>query len=312
MCMMMNADLVSATSGSILSSPRPPVTSFTIKAPASIAAHATFAFDVSIEMGTSSFRRKFSITGITRRSSSSAVTGSAPGRADSPPTSIMRAPSAAICKPRFVALFAVRNSPPSENESGVTFNTPMINPCRETSKTRLPIFQVLSRIRSQTNADPRLFELLAARPCEGRRDLRFGGRKPPLRLFFSCVASDELALCDDVTFHRGIHLAPLCTRPQIQFAIESENLERIAMCAWRRTRTLVTLFAEIVCALHAFWCTAFHNCIGLWRDVPDQPMSKQSARRIRIIGNQDETFRFGRNTGYLQRRAGVRPVTCEF
>jgi hypothetical protein len=34
------------------------------------AARATSAFDVSIEMGTSSFRRKFSITGITRRSSS--------------------------------------------------------------------------------------------------------------------------------------------------------------------------------------------------------------------------------------------------
>src|SRR4029077_17047711 len=135
----------------------------------------------------------------------------------------------------------------------------MINPCRETSKTRLPIFQVLSRIRSQTNADARLFELLAAGPCESRRDLRFGGRKPQLRLFSSCVTSDELALCNDITFHRGIELAALCTTAQIQFAIESENLERIPMCAWGRTRTLVIWFAKIICAVHAFWRTAFRN-----------------------------------------------------
>ena len=46
----------------------------------------------------------------------------------------------------FCCFVCVRNSPPSENESGVTFNTPMINPCRETSKTRSPIFQILSCI----------------------------------------------------------------------------------------------------------------------------------------------------------------------
>src|SRR4030095_7085690 len=76
--------------------------------------------------------------------------------------------------------------------------------------------------------------------CEERRDLRLGGRIPPLQLFSFCVPPDELALCDDMTFHRGIHLAPLCTRAQFQFAIEGENLERIPMCAWGRTRTSVT------------------------------------------------------------------------
>jgi hypothetical protein len=183
-CMMMNADLVSATRGSICSSPRPPVISFTIEAPASIAARATSAFDVSIEMGTSSFGRNFSITGITRRSSSSAVTGSEPGRVDSPPMSMMCAPSAAICKARSIALSGVRNSPASENESGVTFNTPMINPCRETSKTRLPIFQILSRIASQTNAEARLFEILVAARCEECRDLRLGGGDRRFVYFF--------------------------------------------------------------------------------------------------------------------------------
>src|SRR5262249_28603436 len=44
-------------------------------------------------------------------------------------------------------------------------------------------------------------------------------------LFFSCVTADQLALCDHMTFHRGIQLVPLRTRPQIEFAIESENLE---------------------------------------------------------------------------------------
>jgi hypothetical protein len=42
----------------------------------------------------------------------------------------------------------------------------MINPWRETSKTRLPIFQILSRITNQTNAEARLFELLVAVLCE--------------------------------------------------------------------------------------------------------------------------------------------------
>jgi hypothetical protein len=37
--------------------------------------------------------------------------------------------------------------------------------------------------------------------------------------------SDKLSLRDDMTFHRGVHLAPLCTRAQLQFVIESENLE---------------------------------------------------------------------------------------
>src|ERR1700757_353892 len=101
-------------------------------------------------------------------------------------------------------------------------------------------FQILSRITSQTNADARLFELHVAAPCEHRRDLRFGGRIPPLELFSSCVASDELALRDGVTLHRGVHLAPLCTSVQIQFAIESENLERIPMCAWGRARAAIT------------------------------------------------------------------------
>ncbi len=49
-------------------------------APAARHSAATFALDVSIEIGTSVCPRKPSITGNTRRSSSSAVTSAAPGR----------------------------------------------------------------------------------------------------------------------------------------------------------------------------------------------------------------------------------------
>src|SRR5262249_13006895 len=149
------------------------------------------------------------------------------------------------------------------NESGVTFNTPMINPCRETSKTRLPIFQILSRITFETNTSAGLFEdddknhgnwacrmtnqriinwparhsercaAKSRNPAKEPNVMPRGpstppahagcaqdDRRPSLSLFFSRVASHQLALSDHMTFHRGIHLAPFCPRPQIQFAIE--------------------------------------------------------------------------------------------
>src|SRR5881397_1520941 len=71
-----------------------------------MAARATSVFEVSIEIGRSICARNFSITGITRRNSSSAATGLAPGRVDSPPTSIMSAPCAAILRPPSMAFSA--------------------------------------------------------------------------------------------------------------------------------------------------------------------------------------------------------------
>ena len=97
-------------------------------APASSAARATATLVVSIERRAPGRRaRAARSTGTTRRSSSSSATGSAPGRVDSPPTSRMSAPSAASRSPCSTAASASRNSPPSENESGVTFTTPMIS-----------------------------------------------------------------------------------------------------------------------------------------------------------------------------------------
>src|SRR3954452_12557050 len=75
----------------------------------------------------------------------------------------------------------------------------------------------------------------------------------------ACVSTYHLALCDDMTFHPGIHLAPLCVTAQIQFAIKSEDLERIPMRARGRTRTFLIGLAKIICAVHAFWRTAFGN-----------------------------------------------------
>ena len=69
-------------------------TSLISEAPAPTAASATSSLVVSME--TLTWPASASITGITRRSSSSTGTGSAPGRVDSPPTSTISAPSSII------------------------------------------------------------------------------------------------------------------------------------------------------------------------------------------------------------------------
>ena len=66
-----------------------------------------------------------SITGITRRSSSSTDTSCAPGRVDSPPISKIAAPSAASCNPCAIAASASKCSPPLAKESGVTLTIPI-------------------------------------------------------------------------------------------------------------------------------------------------------------------------------------------
>ncbi len=99
--------------------------SFHIEAPAATAARATAGFMVSIEMQTAPSRRSCSMRGTTRAISSSSETGSAPGRVDSPPTSITSAPSAISRRACASAASAARKRPPSEKLSGVTLTTPM-------------------------------------------------------------------------------------------------------------------------------------------------------------------------------------------
>ena len=67
----------------------------------------------------------FSITGMTRRSSSFSETGSAPGRVDSPPMSKISAPWATSSSAWATAASVLRNFPPSEKESGVTLTMPI-------------------------------------------------------------------------------------------------------------------------------------------------------------------------------------------
>ena len=107
-------------------SARSALTSLMILAPASKAFCITSGFDVSIEIGTLILPLKASITGITRFNSFSTLTSGAPGRVDSPPISIIPAPSSTIIFACAIALEDSINKPPSEKESGVTFSTPMM------------------------------------------------------------------------------------------------------------------------------------------------------------------------------------------
>src|SRR5262249_47031865 len=125
MCMTMYPAPASAATGRMSGSSRPAETSFTIDAPAARVARATVALGVSTLIGTSVAAASRSITGTTRRSSSSAGTGAAPGRVDSPPTSTTSAPVSTSSMPWATAASGSRKQPPSEKESGVTLRTPM-------------------------------------------------------------------------------------------------------------------------------------------------------------------------------------------
>mmetsp|Transcript_35949 Transcript_35949/g.101208 ORF Transcript_35949/g.101208 Transcript_35949/m.101208 type:complete len:249 (-) Transcript_35949:803-1549(-) len=93
LCMMTIGTCSLATAGSMPGSNSPPETSFTMSAPAPTAACATAACRVSIEIGTSDASLSFRMTGIVLCSSTSTSTSLAPGRVDSPPTSMTEAPS---------------------------------------------------------------------------------------------------------------------------------------------------------------------------------------------------------------------------
>src|SRR5947209_1577346 len=99
--------------------------SFTMVAPASSAASATSRLRVSID--TRTWPARAPTTGTTLPSSSSTGTSAAPGRVLSPPTSTTSAPSATRASPWAIAASGSSQRPPSENESGVTFRTPMTN-----------------------------------------------------------------------------------------------------------------------------------------------------------------------------------------
>ena len=102
-----------------------PVTSFRMEAPRRAHVRATSGWRVSMDtMAPASASAR--TTGTTRSASSLGETGVWPGRVDSPPTSMMSAPSSSMAMPRLTATWWSRFLPPSEKESGVTLSTPMI------------------------------------------------------------------------------------------------------------------------------------------------------------------------------------------
>src|SRR6266550_7432714 len=102
-----------------------PETSLTIEAPSASAALATSALTVSIEIATLLHLERIArMAGNTRLSSSRAGTDCAPGRVDSPPTSIASAPSEIILPACAIAASVEKKLPPSLKLSGVTLRIP--------------------------------------------------------------------------------------------------------------------------------------------------------------------------------------------
>src|SRR6478609_6827393 len=123
-CIATYAAPESATTCRIRGSAKPPETSLTRTAPDSRAARATSCRMVSTETATPSDARA-RITGITRSSSSATSGRVAPGRVDSPPMSSTSAPWSRRATACAMAASVETKRPPSENESGVTFTTPI-------------------------------------------------------------------------------------------------------------------------------------------------------------------------------------------
>lgn len=110
----------------ILLSPLSAVTSFIMFAPSSIAFFATSALYVSIDMGRAVFFLIAFRIGIVLSNSSFRLTAEEPGPVDSPPISIISAPSSSNSRALFTAFSSVLYRPPSLKESGVAFSIPII------------------------------------------------------------------------------------------------------------------------------------------------------------------------------------------
>ena len=150
-CMMMQPQSLSQATLT-MSGLVKPVTSLMMEAPSFTAMRATSGWRVSMEtIAPASARAR--ITGITRLASSSGVTGVKPGRVDSPPTSMMSAPSSSSFMPQAMAASASQCSPPSEKESGVTLSTPIMRG-RASESSCLPQRQIIWFSRSMGQPPP--------------------------------------------------------------------------------------------------------------------------------------------------------------
>ena len=109
---------------STIAGSRKPDTSLMMAAPASTQARATSAWRVSMLTQMPAWASSRT-TSTVRESSSATDTSAEPGRVDSPPTSMTFAPCSIMLFACAIAASCVLCSPPSENESGVTFKMPI-------------------------------------------------------------------------------------------------------------------------------------------------------------------------------------------
>src|SRR5438477_4563240 len=127
------------------------------------------------------------------------------------------------------------------------------------------------------------------------------------------IARHQFALRQNMTAHGGVEFGAAGTGFQFQFNVERDDFEKIAMRSGGRTWSAVIAFTKIICALDSgSGRTVLGHSCRFWIDVPDDPVRKQTARRIRIIDNQDQRFRFIRDAADLQFRTDARSVTGEF
>src|SRR5262245_21872652 len=99
---------------------------------------------------------------------------------------------------------------------------------------------------------------------------------------------------------------------EIEFPIEREDAKVITMRARRRTWAVVTDLAEVISPLGSTgWHTLRANLRRVRIDVPNQPMTKQSARRVRIVYDQNKALRFPWYTLKSERRIEVRTFASE-
>src|SRR4051794_17396826 len=123
------------------------------------------------------------MTGTTRASSSPSPTGAAPGRVDSPPTSMIAAPWTTVLPAWRTAASWSNHSPPSENESGVTLRTPMM---RQGRSTRRIVWA----------------SLLPSRSAGRGRSAR---RRHPLRQRAARLLGRAILAAREVVAHVGLH-----------------------------------------------------------------------------------------------------------
>src|SRR4030095_14680045 len=116
-----------------------------------------------------------------------------------------------------------------------------------------------------------------------------------------------------MTVHGSIEFRAARAWLQVQFSVEREHFEKIAMRSGRRTGTTVIALTKIARALdRACARTVLAHLFRFRIDVPDDPMREQTARGIGIIDNQDQRFRFVRDATNLQFRTYVCSVTGKF